>query len=184
MKKILTLTVIAIMFAGCAMLTPVSKINWDTVNSADMDNLKAGKIALAPAVVIEAVSAALKDEGWQLDTTQKDAGTITTVRKHGVTFYGSCDYAMSCKVTAEGNISKLNWTTISYVSEFLTNVDPAGNESADRWNYAVYTGLIDKGAITKDAKAAAPVVEKTAAPAATTGPVVKDSDLPPPPTEE
>lgn len=187
MRKILILTAVVMMFAGCATIMPVAKINWDKINSADLDNLKAGKIAFAPAVVFGAVTEVLKDEGWVIEQAAGDTLSASTVRKHGVTFYGSCDYAMSCKVTQEEKLSKLNWSTISYVSEFITNVDPVTPEPAARWDIAVYNKLVEKKLIVREIKPdaiAAPAEAQTVNPSATAVPVVKDSDLPPPPTEE
>jgi hypothetical protein len=179
MKKVLVLTVMTMMFAGCAMVAPVLRVDWTGVNSSDLDNLQSGKITLAAVAVTEAAGEVLKGEGFKLEAPAPDA--VITVKKHGVTFYGSCDYALSCKVTQEAGFSKLSWYMISYVSQFLTNTDAVSRESADGWNLAVYRKLLEKGLITKEKKPeviAVPAAENAAAPA------VKDTDLPAPPREE
>jgi hypothetical protein len=113
--------------------------------------------------------------------------TVTTVRKHGVTFYGSCDYDIACRIISEAGVSKLNWFTTSYISEFLAKKDYAGREASDKWNIAVYDRLVEKGKIIKNIKseaAIAPSEEKAAEPAATATPSAIDKELPPPPKEE
>lgn len=178
MKKIIFISAIALIFAGCAGIS-FAKLDWSGVNNADLTNLQAGKIAQPGETVAVAVADVLTAEGWQLEKAAA-GGTVTTVRKHGVTVYGSCDYAVSCALKEEAGVTKLNWTMISYVTQFLTNVDPMSQTDADMRNIAVYKKLVESGKIARETKPA------EAAPAATVteAPAGENKDLPTPPKEE
>lgn len=187
MKKIILILTTVILLAGCASIVPAIKTDWSGVNAADLAGLQGGKISLETAAVLEAAADVLKAEGWKIDAAASDASSVTTVRRHGVTVYGSIDYAMSCRVVSEDNSSKLSWSIISFVSQFITNVDPVGFDSAHKWNISVYRKLAEKGLVVLDKKTekvSEPAVTQTAVPAISGAPDAKDDGLPVPPKEE
>jgi hypothetical protein len=179
MKKYMAVAAVALALSACATMAPEAKIDWSTVNTPDLDALRRGKIQARAAAVLDAAGKVLKAQGFELAPNAGE-NTVTTVRKHGVTVYGSVDYSMTCQVKEEAGVTKLNWSTISYVTEFLTNVDPIGYDSADKWNYGVYMQLADSGVIKREQKPVEAVkpAETPAVPAA------NDGGLPAPPAEE
>ena len=187
MKKYIILLAAVLALAGCATLAPETKIDWSGIKSADLATLQNGQIAQAAADVAQAAGEALISQGFELEKPGADAMTVTTMRKHCVTFYGSCDYSLACNVTFDAGTSKLNWSITSYIDQFLAKKDSAGKEVADKWNVAVYNKLVEKGKIAVNIKSIAtivPVEEKAVEPAATAVPSAIDKELPPPPKDE
>jgi hypothetical protein len=187
MKKICLFFAIILVFGGCALMAPNMIVDWTGINTADADNIKAGMFGSAYDAVFNGCVDVLKDEGWDIDKADKTGGTITTIKKHGITMYGSTNYAMSCQVkVSDNNKVQVKWSTITYISDFLNNTDMLDNEGTVKWNYLVYKkagappekAVEEKGNTATAAKAvSAPVPE----PAPTATSEIPESELPAPP---
>jgi hypothetical protein len=190
MKRLICMCILIAVASGCAMFVPYANIDWTKVNPADTDNLKSGIFTQQAPDVLKACADAIKDEGMTIEKQDDAAGTILTLRQHGVMFYGSMDYAIKVEVKKQAaDKTQVIWSTVSYLSKDQANIDPIEAYPKLKWNYLVYKKLVKYdtpvAAVTSPA-ASAPSgqqVTGTAAPAATPAQSAPEGELPAPPTQ-